>query len=85
MQLCRVAVVGDLSALVQFKHVSTEVIVNATDISERKIQSVLKDLHLNPGIRIKKKERKILFISLLNPGECLKPIFQSLNVNTNRI
>ncbi len=46
MQLCRVAVVVDLSALVQFKHVSTEVIVNATDISERKILSILKDLHL---------------------------------------
>lgn len=47
-----------LAALVQFKHANTQVIVNATGISERKVQSVLKDLHSTLGICIKKKREK---------------------------
>ncbi len=50
-----------LAALVQFKHVNTKVIVNSTGISERKVQSVLKDLHSNLGICIKKRREKNSF------------------------
>ncbi|WP_028305010.1 YhfG family protein [Oceanospirillum maris] len=50
-----------LAALVQFKHVNTKVIVNSTGISERKVQSVLKDLHSNLGICINKRREKNSF------------------------
>ena len=50
-----------LAVLVQFKHVNTKVIVNSTGISERKVQSVLKDLHSNLGICIKKRREKNSF------------------------
>tara|TARA_R110002167_G_scaffold356670_1_gene571758 strand:+ start:132 stop:617 length:486 start_codon:yes stop_codon:yes gene_type:complete len=47
-----------LAAIVQFKHVNTKVIVNSTGISERKIQSVIKDLYLNLGICIERRREK---------------------------
>lgn len=47
-----------LAAIVQFKHANTKVIVNSTGISERKVQSVLKDLHLNLGICIERRREK---------------------------
>ncbi len=47
-----------LAAIVLFKHVNIKVIVNSTGISERKIQSVIKDLYLNLGICIERRREK---------------------------
>jgi len=47
-----------LAAIVQFKYANTKVIVNSTGISERKVQSVLKDLYSNLGICFERKREK---------------------------
>ncbi|WP_017444807.1 YhfG family protein [Gayadomonas joobiniege] len=67
-----------LAALVQLKHANTRVIVNSTGISERKVRSVVKDLHLNLGICFKKEKKLFLLLYRIFVFETGSSIFERL-------